>query len=151
MITYEEISFEQIEQIKPLWERNRQYHEQTSEHFGHLYKGLCFEDRMKGFSTIPMDHLKVSIAKKGDSVVGYCISMAVVNGEGELASLHVLESERGQGIGEALTRGHLNWMSAQKCTSITVTVSQENASTIGFYKKLGFLPNTLQMIAVAEG
>ncbi len=31
------------------------------------------------------------------------------------------------------------------CKVIGVTVSQENETTIGFYKKLGFYPNTLYM------
>lgn len=79
------------------------------------------------------------------SVVGYCIS-TVVNNTGEIESIHVEKSKRGCGIGETLVKIHLQWMNNMKCERVGVTVSQENVSTIGFYKKkFGFYPNTLYM------
>jgi len=40
---------------------------------------------------------------------------------------------------------HIEWMREMNCKVIGVTVSQENESTIYFYRKLGFYPNTLYM------
>ncbi len=39
----------------------------------------------------------------------------------------------------------MEWLKENNCKVIGVTVSQENETTIGFYKKLGFYPNTLYM------
>lgn len=139
-----DISFEDINRIKALWEKNRIYHEETSEYFGHAYRGLAFEDRMEKFKDYDPSTYRVSVYELEAKIVAYCISTAI-NGVGELESMHVEASQRGIGIGQALAQDHLKWMRAQKCSSIGVTVSQENVATIGFYKKLGFYPNTIFM------
>ena len=59
--------------------------------------------------------------------------------------MHVNETNRGSGIGKKLVSKHIEWMKEKNCKEIGVTVSQENEHTIGFYKKLGFYPNTLYM------
>jgi GNAT superfamily N-acetyltransferase len=42
-------------------------------------------------------------------------------------------------------RRNIEWLKDKGCIVIGVTVSQENHSTISFYKKLGFYPNTVYM------
>lgn len=144
MIEYFDIGYEEIGIIRELWEKNRKYHEDTSEYFKEAYHGLNFEQRMKGFSTFDRASLKITVAKNNDEYVGYCISTAW-GGKGEVESVHVEKSCRDHGIGTRLVQEHLDWMRQENCSVIGVTVSQENAATIGFYRKLGFLPNTLYM------
>lgn len=139
-----DISFDKIGVIKSLWEKNRQYHEVSSEHFSDAYRSMCFDERMKAFGEYNKDMLKITVAKDNGEYIGYCIS-TIVEGKGELESLHVDESKRGRGIGKELTVTHLEWMKENNCKVIGVTVSQENESTINFYKKLGFYPNTVYM------
>lgn len=139
-----DISYDKVEIIRELWEKNRQYHERTSEFFKESYRFLCFEDRIKAFSTLNKDEIKITVAKINDQYVGYCLSTAV-KGKGELESMHVDETMRGKGIGTELAIRHLQWMREKNCDVIGVTVSQENKSTIAFYSKLGFYPNTLYM------
>jgi ribosomal protein S18 acetylase RimI-like enzyme len=139
-----DISFDKIGVIKNLWEKNRQYHEVSSEYFSETYRSMCFDERIKVFGEFDKDMLKITVAKDNDEYIGYCIS-TIVEGKGELESLHVDESKRGIGIGKELTVTHLEWMKENNCKVIGVTVSQENESTINFYKKLGFYPNTLYM------
>ncbi|WP_430883260.1 GNAT family N-acetyltransferase [Fusibacter sp. JL216-2] len=141
---YFDIDYSDIHLIKDLWEKNRIYHEVSSEHFGHAYKGICFEDRMKKFKTYEGDTLKITLCKENEVIIGYCISSACQS-VGELVSMHVDASKRGKGIGKKLVKHHLSWMKELACQSIGVTVSQENESTIAFYKKMGFYPNTLYM------
>lgn len=138
-ITYNEVSI-----IKDLWEENRQYHEDISEYFGQLYNSINFDDRIKKFAGLNEDNLKITVAKENDEYVGYCIS-AIVEGKGELESIHVSASKRGKGIGKELAKKHLSWMKEKNCKVIGVTVSQENENAIYFYKSLGFYPNTLYM------
>ncbi len=139
-----DISFDKIGIIKNLWEKNRQYHEVTSEYFSYTYRSMCFDERMKAFGEFDKDMLKITVAKDNGEYIGYCIS-TIVEGKGELESLHVDESKRGMGIGKELTVKHLEWMKENNCIVIGVTVSQENESTINFYKNLGFYPNTVYM------
>lgn len=139
-----DISYDEIEVIKELWERNRQYHENTSEYFKESYLSINFEERMRAFGVFDSETMKITVAKINDEYIGYCIS-TITNGKGELDSLHVKEANRGKGIGKKLSTKHIEWMREKNCKVIGVTVSQENESTIQFYRKLGFYPNTLYM------
>jgi len=139
-----DITYEELQLIRDLWEKNRIYHEKNSEFFGELYQSVNFEERMKAFGELPKEMLKITVIKSDDDYIGYCMS-TIVNGKGELESMHVDEGSRGQGLGEALGIKHVQWMKEMKCNVIGVTVSQENEATIRFYKKIGFRPNTLYM------
>lgn len=144
MYEFFDIKYSEIIVIKELWERNRQYHEDISEYFGQIYHSVSFDDRIRPFAGFNEDRLKITVARENDEYVGYCIS-TIVEGKGELESLHVSESKRGKGIGKELAIKHINWMKENKCKVIGVTVSHENENTINFYKSLGFYPNTLYM------
>lgn len=144
MIELFDISYDEIAIIKELWEKNRQYHENSSEYFKELYREMDFEQRIKGFSMFDKETMRITVAKNNADYIGYCISTAV-DGMGEIQSVHVEESSRGNGVGKELVQRHLDWLKEMKCSIIGVTVSQENETTIGFYKKLGFFPNTLYM------
>lgn len=139
-----DITYDEIEAIKDLWEKNRQYHENSSEYFMESYRSMNFEERIKAFAVFNEDTMKISVAKRNDEYIGYCIS-TTIDGTGEIQSLHVDEKYRGNGIGKKLVDKHIEWMNEKHCKVIGVTVSQENESTIRFYSKFGFFPNTLYM------
>jgi ribosomal protein S18 acetylase RimI-like enzyme len=139
-----DIFYDEIGIIRDLWEKNRQYHENTSEYFKELYHSISFDQRIKVFSVFNEETMKITVVKSNNEYIGYCIS-TIIDGKGELESLHVDEAHRGKGIGKKLVVKHLEWMKEKNCKVIGVTVSQENESTIGFYKELGLYPNTLYM------
>lgn len=144
MIEIKDITYENIEIIRELWEKNRLYHEKISEYFKDAYSSISFNERMKSLSKINRDMTKITVAKSNDKILGYCIS-TIENETGELQSLHVEEKSRANGIGNQLATKHIEWMKGMNCKAIGVTVSQENELTIAFYRKLGFYPNTLYM------
>lgn len=139
-----DISFAEIESIKNLWEKNREYHERSSEYFKELYASLSFDQRIKAFRVSDEEAIKITVVKSGSEYIGYCIS-TINEDEGRIQSLHVIEANRGQGIGKKLVTKHIEWMKEKACQVIGVRASQENKSTIFFYKMLGFYPNTLYM------
>jgi len=144
MVEILDISYAEVGIIRDLWEKNRRYHEDNSEHFKESYGSIRFDERIKVFSGYSEGKIKISVVKDKDKYIGYCIS--VIDGsKGELGTLHIDEAERGSGIGKRLVGKHIEWMNEKKCEEIGVTVSQENELAIGFYKKLGFYPNTLYM------
>lgn len=139
-----DISYDEIEIIKDLWEKNRQYHENTSQYFKELYRSINFDQKMKAFNRFNKETMKITVIKSNGKYAGYCLS-TIIDGKGELKSLHVDEDYRGKGMGKKLVTKHIEWMKEKHCKAIGVTVSQENESTISFYKKLGLYPNTLYM------
>lgn len=139
-----DIPYDEIEVIKNLWEKNRLYHEESSEYFKDSYRFISFDQRIHAFNVFNENTMKITVAKRNDAYIGYCIS-TIVEGKGEIESLHVDEVNRGNGVGKKLVSKHMEWMKEKNCKAIGVTVSQENESTIEFYKKLGFYPNTIYM------
>lgn len=139
-----DIAYEQIGILKELWEKNRQFHENTSEYFKAEYHDISFSERIKGFNKIDKENLKITVVKSNNEYVAYCISL-IDGDKGELQSLHVDEENRENGIGREIVAKHLEWMNEKQCKVIGVTVSQENVVAIKFYKQLGFYPNTLYM------
>lgn len=61
---YQDIGFEEISLIKNVWEKNRDYHRDISEHFSNDYVGLCFEERMQFLGDIDKENVKITIAEK---------------------------------------------------------------------------------------
>ncbi len=82
-----DVSYNEIEVIKNLWEENRQYHESTSQYFRESYRYISFEERIKVFEN---KTIKITVAKSDDGCIGYCIS-TIIDGQGEIESLHVDE------------------------------------------------------------
>ncbi|MFA8435290.1 MAG: GNAT family N-acetyltransferase [Marinifilaceae bacterium] len=143
MITYTDISSKEIVLIRELWIKNKEYHEELEENFKEQYAHLVFEERIKGILE-GQKELKITIAKVEDRIVGYCLS-SIVGNVGEVVSLHVLENQRGKGIGIALTQLHIDWMKDKQCKEIGLYVASGNEKTINFYRKLGLHPNLVYM------
>lgn len=146
MISYKDISFEEVSVIKDVWERNRVYHQNISKFFSDLYFDIVFEDRIKGFGDYEEGNIKITLAENEEdkNLLGYCIS--TMEGErGEPQTLHVIEEARGNGIGCELMKRHMKWLKENGCKSIKIEVSYENHNTIKFYEELGFRPNTIEM------
>lgn len=74
MIEILDIPFDKIEVIKNLWEKNRKYHEDSSEYFSEEYSYIYFEERMERFREFSKESLKITVAKDNDDYIGYCIS-----------------------------------------------------------------------------
>ncbi|WP_282125763.1 GNAT family N-acetyltransferase [Marinifilum flexuosum] len=143
MIDYLDIKPQEISLIKEVWICNKEFHEEIDENFTSQYASLDFETRMNAIVQSGKN-LKISIAKKKNCICAYCIS-SIENHKGEIESLHVLESERGNGIGKKLTQMHLNWLKSNHCEEIGLYVASCNEKTIDFYKELGLLPNLTYM------
>jgi hypothetical protein len=78
MIEIFDISYNDIEIIKNLLEKNRLYHENSSEYFKESYRSISFNERIKAFSVFNKDTMKITVAKKNDKYIGYCISTITV-------------------------------------------------------------------------
>lgn len=143
MIEYIDIEPSQIVRIKLLWQKNREYHLHNEPVFKEQYANLVFEDRMDAILKGEKE-LKITVAEEAGNTYGYCIS--TISGHvGEIVSLHVLESQRRNGIGRLLTEKHIQWMKSRSCKEIGLYVASTNEKSINFYKQLGLYPNLLYM------
>lgn len=139
-----DVAPEEVAVIEDLWERNRIFHEEVSEHFKELYTSLTFGERMEDLRNIDREEIKITVAQRDGRYIGYCISK-IREGRGELESLHVSGESKGMGVGKSLSDEHIRWLKGRGCTSIKVRVAYENDDAISFYRKLGFYPNTLDL------
>lgn len=92
---------------------------------------------MEGLLAHDDTDLKITVAFSGVTALGYCIS-TIADKDGEIDSLCLHESIRGEGVGRDLVQGHVAWMKRRGCQRIRVSVSFGHDSVLGFYRKLGF-------------
>jgi GNAT superfamily N-acetyltransferase len=63
----------------------------------------------------------------------------------ELASTHVAESHRGQGIGGRLVEDFIAWSRDRGAARLHVSAYAANGSAIRFYQRYGFVPLSIEL------
>lgn len=77
-------------------------------------------------------------AWRGDSIVGQIESRLRDDNSGYVNLFYLVPDARGEGLGRELNTYAVNMFSALNVDVIRLTVSKENESAIGFYRKLGW-------------
>jgi ribosomal protein S18 acetylase RimI-like enzyme len=142
-INYIELTKNEINLIKPLWENLKVYHHELSPHFPERYMQFTFEERKEeilkkaGNGTLKMD-----IVKDEDTMqyIGYCISSISKENIGEVDSIYLNEKYQSLGIGTPLMKRALNWMDEKNVKSKKIVVAVGNEELLSFYEKFDFLP-----------
>ena len=67
-----------------------------------------------------------------------CFTAETPPNTAEMTAFWVAPEQRGQGIGEALVAGIVDWAKSQGVTTLQAWVVEDNYRALGFYKKLGF-------------
>ncbi|HEX8254138.1 MAG TPA: ribosomal protein S18-alanine N-acetyltransferase [Thermoanaerobaculia bacterium] len=83
------------------------------------------------------------VAKKGGAVVGYLFAMWIFD-EMHVNKIAVLESERRQGIADAMMARCFDFARDHEVESISLEVRLSNAGAQDFYKHLEFKPSYLR-------
>jgi GNAT superfamily N-acetyltransferase len=78
---------------------------------------------------------RVRVAEENDSLIGFCVLLAPVEGAAELDGLFVDPRSWRRGVGAALMRDAFLVARAEKALRVEVTA---NPLATGFYEKLGF-------------
>ena len=134
-----------LDQIAPLWEQLKQYHASVSTYFTDAYTDFTFDMRQKQLTEKSGDgQLRVVLARDRDrsEYVGYCVATITPDGVGEVDSLYVDNSYRGQDIGTRLTETVLNWFERNKVSSRLILVAYGNDRVLEFYRRFGFYPRS---------
>ena len=80
------------------------------------------------------------VAAERQGIVGYAAggkSRSGAEGEAEIATLYILRTAQGQGLGERLMAGAARALAAQGATSLVISVLRDNIHARGFYEHLG--------------
>lgn len=135
-----------LDEVKELWEGLNEHHLNNTFHFSDYYSNFTFDSRKNALIAVAQKgSMKIEIAIDEDSQkkVGYLISSIDSNKNGEIESIYILNSYRGQGIGEELMKRALKWMDEKGIEKKIVTVAAGNEKVFGFYEKFGFYPRKM--------
>jgi diamine N-acetyltransferase len=143
VVAFRTTGINEIELIRPLWERLNEYHHTKASFFKGYYERMTFEDRRSYFCKLhESGQLQLDLAS--DTVtrkyIGYCVSSVSLEKTGEVESLFVDAAYRSAGIGTALVTRGLAWMDSLGTVRKRVSVGDGNESAWAFYRKFGFYP-----------
>jgi ribosomal protein S18 acetylase RimI-like enzyme len=142
-------SRDDVDRLKPLWRALRDHHgtlpamppvrslEDSWEHRKRQYLDWLSQD---GYTLL--------FAERGRELIGYAV---VSLGDGaatwdigertaEIETLSVLESERGNGVGRALTQAAADVATEAGARTVLVGVAHSNEDALRFYEREGFEP-----------
>lgn len=142
-----DISVEEVNKIKNLWEQLNKMHLDKSPYFKEHYRNQIFEDRIKVWSKYKNENFLITIIEDdlNKEALGYCISGIDDNGIGEIESIYIEQMIRGQGLGEELINRHINWLKSKESKKIKLAVSYGNEAVLRFYMKAGLFPRLTYM------
>ena len=145
-ILYASGGVELLDEVQPLWEQLNEYHSAVSPHFKTDFLSKTFAGRKKSLmKKYPGGQIRIDIAQLQERSIGYLISAITSDGTGEIESIYIEESYRGQDIGTHLMRRALNWLEASEVHRKLINVAVGNERTYEFYERFGFFPQVVTL------
>lgn len=142
-IKYIETDQQDLELVRPLWQKLLEHHKARSRHFTGLFNILTFEKRKKELlEKSAKGSMHIDLAKDVDTgeLIGYCISTIYGDKQGEIDSIYVEASHRRTGIGDTLMKDALRWMESMAVKKMVIAVAAGNEEVFPFYSQYGFYP-----------
>jgi len=139
-ICYIEVGAQNLDRIKPLWEKLMEHIKLRSTYFREWFRTRTFDQRKAELLRKAAEgKLRVDLAIDGGRGIGYCVS-SISYGVGEIDSIFVEDSYRLSGIGSELMKRALSWMENDQVERIKLAASIGNEEVLPFYRSHGFLP-----------
>ena len=142
-ISYIKLDNDQIDSIRPLWEKLRDHHRELSPYFPERYVELTFQERKEDLLEKAENGVLIIDAaydKTSKQFIGYCISSISDEKIGEVDSIYLDEKYRSSGIGDALMKRSLDWMDQNGVETKRIMVAAGNENTLAFYSRYKFFP-----------
>jgi len=141
---------ELLDAIQFLWEELNKMHLEKSVHFKDFYSKNTFEIRKEALlKAAQKGQILIVLAYDEDFLIGYCVA-SLVDEVGEIDSLFVSASYRGNGIAMHLMEKSLNWLKQNAPRKTVIKVSAGNEDVFGFYAKHGFFPRLSELQMISE-
>lgn len=145
-----------VERLEPLWRALRGHHADLPA----MPPARSLEDswahrRRQYLDWLSGDGHALLLAERGEEPIGYAV---ISLGEGgaatwdlgertaELETLSVLDAERGNGVGGALTRAATELAAESGASTVAVGIAHSNEDAIRFYEREGFRPFYVLMV-----
>ena len=142
-ISYIKLDNDQIDSIRPLWEKLRDHHRELSPYFPERYVELTFSERKEDLLEKAENGVLIIDAAYDETskqFIGYCISSISEENIGEVDSIYLNEKYRSSGIGDALMKRSLDWMDQNGVETKRIMVAAGNENTLAFYSRYKFFP-----------
>ena len=134
---------ELLDAVGPLWYELLKHHSPLSQAFGDFIATRNWDDRKAELEKKnAAGGLRVELVYQDGEPVGYCVTSIDGARIGEIESLFLAESMRGQGIGRGLMQRAVAWLDANAVASKHVQVLVGNERVHTLYASFGFLPFT---------
>jgi ribosomal protein S18 acetylase RimI-like enzyme len=132
-----------LDLIKPLWEKLNQVHFNLSHHFRNRFQEMTWDKRKRTLLQKSKNILFEYVIEKNDNrIIGYCISTIEKedNTVGEIDSIYIDESYRKSGLGKQLVDRAIVWLNANNIETQKLLVAVGNEQVLDFYKQFDFFP-----------
>lgn len=132
-----------IDLIKPLWEKLNQLHSNLSPHFKDRFQDMNWDKRKHKLITKSSDILfEYATDGKEQKIIGYCISTIDKedNKTGEIDSIYIEESYRKSGLGKRFIERAILWLKSNNVEIQKLLVAVGNEQVMDFYKQFDFYP-----------
>jgi diamine N-acetyltransferase len=132
-----------LDLIKPLWEKLNAMHRDLSVHFTERHKLMRWENRklklLQKSADLIVDY---AVDHNRGEVIGYCISTVDIDDPktGEIDSLYIEEAYRRSGIGKAFMTRAMEWLESKETETQKIVVAVGNERVLDFYEQYGFYP-----------
>jgi ribosomal protein S18 acetylase RimI-like enzyme len=132
-----------LDLIKPLWEKLNQLHYNLSLHFKNRFREMNWEKRKHKLIQKSKDvFFDYVIDLSDNSIIGYCISSIDKedNTIGEIDSIYIDEVHRKSGLGKKLVERAILWLKSNNTETQKLFVGVGNEQVFDFYKQFDFYP-----------
>jgi ribosomal protein S18 acetylase RimI-like enzyme len=129
-----------LELIRALREKIRQFHVERSKHFKKRITEFSIEEMNrkmleKATGGVYLDLVKDKVTER---LIGYCLTYINVEKCGEIASIYLEPEYRRHDIGSRLVTRAMDWMDRQGAVRQILAVGSGNEEVVDFYRRLGF-------------
>jgi diamine N-acetyltransferase len=140
-VEYSATNQDELELIRPLWEKLRNHHIAMSRHFKEHFTRTTFDPRKKPLLEKAREGaLRIDLARDPATgqFIGYCVTSLNADKVGEIESIYVEKDYRGAGIGDTLMSRALDWLATQAVQRTILGVAEGNENVFAFYRRHGF-------------
>lgn len=142
-IEYIKKSRDDLDIIKPLWQKLNDHHKAVARYQKKHFATFTFDMRNQQLLKKSQGgalHIDLAQDSKTGKYVGYCVSTVNFEKQGEIESIYVEEGYRGYGIGDQLMIRALDWLEIMSAKRRILGVAEGNESVFGFYRRYNFYP-----------
>jgi diamine N-acetyltransferase len=142
-----------LDLIRPLWEKLNQLHFDLSPHFKKRFQDMNWDKRKRKLVEKSKDMLfNYVIDKDSSKIIGYCISTIDIEDHkiGEIDSIYIDEAYRKSGLGKRLVDKAILWLKSNNTETQKLLVGVGNEQVLEFYKQFDFYPLHIVLQRIEE-